>query len=128
MRQFTMNIDDSLLLAAKRHALGAGITMSDLVRDLLAREVGWSPVPDTPVVAEASAVPILRAYSEGRLTRRQAMQALHLAPDRQVDFVAAMNRFAIPWPQPDPGQIDREAALVAAAIAEAVGENQGPAA
>ncbi len=33
MRQFTMNIDDGLLVAAKAHALSVGRNMSEIVRD-----------------------------------------------------------------------------------------------
>lgn len=118
MRQFTMNIDDALLLAAKRHALVAGCTMSDLVRDLLAREVGWSAMKAEPPVDAKAAAPILQAYSCGRLSRRQAMGRLGLSPDRYPEFVEAMNRSSVAWPTLDPEQIEGEAALVAAAIEE----------
>lgn len=123
MRQFTMNIDPGLLHAAKRHALANEITMSDLVRDLLAREVGWTSARPDPQLDHGAALPVLQEYSVGRLTRRQAMDALGLAPERQPEFVAAMNRHSVPWPSPDPVQIELEAELVADAIREAEGED-----
>ncbi len=65
---------------------------------------------------------VLLAYSEGRMSRRQAMQALGLEPERQADFVEAMIKRGIPWPEADPAQIDREAEIVAASIREAYDE------
>ena len=54
MRQFTMNIDDSLLQAVKAHALNTGRSVSDIVRDLLVREVGWRGLSALPPPAEAA--------------------------------------------------------------------------
>ncbi len=119
MRQFTMTIDDGLLRAAKAHALNTGRNVSDIVRDLLAREVGWSANEASAVLDDARARPVLLAYSAGSLSRRQAMQALDLEPERQADFVEAMNRFSIAWPKADPEQIEQEAEIVAGAIREA---------
>lgn len=119
MRQFTMNIDDSLLQAAKAHALSTGRSVSDIVRDLLAHEVGWSSAQPPPSPDDFEAWPVLQAYSAGKLTRRQAMDRLGLPPDRYPDFAGAMNRLSIPWPKPDPAQIEREAALVVQAIQDA---------
>ena len=116
MRQFTMNIDDSLLQAAKAHALSSGRTVSDIVRDLLSREVGWSPNEAAPPLDEVRAHPLLVAYSERRLSRRQVMQALDLTPERQAEFVEAMNIRSIPWPKSDPEEIEREAEIVVQAI------------
>jgi len=116
MRQFTMNIDDGLLEAAKTHALSTGRSVSDIVRDLLAREVGWSARQPSLSPDDAEARPVLQACSSGKLTRRQAMDRLGLPPDRYPDFASTMNRLAIPWPKPDPAQIEREAELVVQAI------------
>jgi hypothetical protein len=122
MRQFTMNIDDSLLQAAKLHAVTTGRTVSDIVRDLLAREVGWSGSGPLAPLDDVRAAPVLEAYSAGRISRRQAMQALDLDPERQPEVVEAMNRLGIPWPEIDRGQIDQEAEIVVQAILEAADE------
>jgi hypothetical protein len=122
MRQFTMNIPDGLLRAAKAHALSTGRNVSDIVRDLLAHEVGWSAREPSTSLDDAMARPVLLAYSEGSISRRQAMQALDLEPERQADFVEAMNRLLIPWPKADPSQIEQEADIVVKAIQEAVDE------
>lgn len=123
LRQFTMNIEDGLLLAAKRHALQTGRTVSDIVRDVLAREVGWVGGQDERALDSASALPVLRAYSNGRTSRREAMEALGLPPERRADFVEAMNRLDVEWPTPDPEQIDQEAELVVEAIRGAAHAN-----
>ena len=116
MRQFTMNVDDGLLLAAKRYSLRTGRTVSDIVREVLAREVGWTGDRNGQAIDDATALPVLRAYSEGRASRREAMETLGLPPERRADFVAAMNRLGIAWPRPDPEQIDQEAEIVVEAI------------
>lgn len=123
MRQFTMNIDDGLLLAAKAHALNTGQNVSDIVRNLLAREVGWSANPPPAPLDDARLRPVLAAYSGRKVSRRQAMDALGLAPERQADFVDAMNRLSVPWPNADPDQIEREAEIVVQAIREAEDED-----
>jgi plasmid stability protein len=116
MRQFTMNIDDGLLRAAKAHALNAGRSVSEIVRDLLAREVGWATA-DAPAPLEGEqARSVLLAYAEGRMSRRQAMDALGLAPERYSNFVEAMNTMSVPWPKLDPEQIEREADILVQAM------------
>ena len=111
-----MNIDDGLLLAAKAHASSHGRNVSDIVRELLAREVGW-PAPCVPdAIDDSTARPVLSAYSEGRMSRSQAMESLALTPDRGVEFVEAMNRLSLAWPQADRRQIEREADIVVEAI------------
>ena len=123
MRQFTMNIDDGLLHAAKARALATGRTVSDIVRDLLAREVGWSAPTEAVPFADAKALPVLMAYSERRISRRRAMEAIGLEPDRYPDFVDAMERLAVPWPKVDRAQVEREAGIVARAIEAARDED-----
>lgn len=51
--------------------------------------------------------------------RRATMDRLGLTPDRQPEFVDAMNRLSVSWPSPDPEQIEREAELVVEAIRNA---------
>ena len=91
MRHFTMNIDDGLLQAAKLRALQTRRTVSDIVRELLAREVGWSGATEAAPIDDEKASPVLRAYSEGRIPRRRAMESLGLEPDQYVASVAAMS-------------------------------------
>jgi len=118
MRQFTMNIDDGLLRAAKAHALNAGRSVSEIVRDLLAREVGWATAEAPAPLDGEQARPVLLSYAEGRMSRRQAMDALGLAPERHPDFIEAMNTMSIPWPKPDSEQIEREAEILVQAMLE----------
>ena len=94
----------------------AGRIVSGILRDLLAHEVGWTAAEPAAPFDDAKALPVLRAYSDRRMSRRQAMDALGLTPDRYPDFVDAMNRLSVPWPKVDPEQIDREAETVVQAI------------
>lgn len=70
MRQFTMEIDDGLLHAATTHAFRTGRTVSDIVRELIAREVGW-PGPEVVPPVGADARRALAAYSHGRRSSRR---------------------------------------------------------
>ena len=123
MRHFTMNIDDGLLQAAKLRALQTRRTVSDIVRELLAREVGWSGATEAAPIDDEKASPVLRAYSEGRIPRRRAMESLGLEPDQYVASVAAMTRLCVPWPAVDREQVEREAEIVVQAIEAACDED-----
>ena len=116
MKQFTMNMDPAFLLAATRHALQNGTNLSDLVRTTLAREIGWSPAPDEVSLDDGQAMAVLLRYSEGGISRREAMQDLGLRAEHTPAFVEAMNRMSIAWPVPDPDRIASEAQLVVDAI------------
>jgi plasmid stability protein len=123
MRHFTMNIDDGLLQAAKLRALQTKRTVSDIVRDLLAKEVGWSGETRSAPIDDGKAFPVLHAYSEGRIPRRRAMESLGLEPDQYSAFVDAMTRLSVPWPAVDREQVEREADIVVQAIEAAHDED-----
>lgn len=120
MRQLTLEMDDALLDAADAYARRTGRAVDDIIRELVAREVGWpgrAPAsPDDDAVRS-----VLTAYSEGRIPRRRAMEEIGLPPDRYPDFVDLMDRLAIRWPSISRAQIEREAEVVAQAIADAHG-------
>ena len=123
MRQFTMNIDDGLLHAAKARALQTGRSVSEIVRDLLSRELGWSGAKAETPVDDETALPVLMTYAEGRISRRRAMEAIGLQPDQYSALVVTMERLSLPWPKVDRAQVEREADIVARAIAEACDED-----
>lgn len=120
MRQLTLEMDDALLDAADAYARRTGRAVDDIIRELVAREIGW---PDqAPTLPDDDAVRrVLTAYSEGRIARRRAMEEIGLPPDRYLDFVGIMNRLSVPWPSIGRAQIEREAKIVAQAIADARG-------
>lgn len=64
--------------------------------------------------------PLLEGYSEGRISLRQAMDALGMPPDRYSEFVDGMNDLKLPWPRPSKEQIEAEAEIVAQAIQESL--------
>jgi streptomycin 6-kinase len=72
---------------------------------------------------DARALPALRAYSEGRIPRRRAMESLGLEPDQYAVFVDAMTRLSVPWPAVDRAQVEQEAELVVQAIKAARDED-----
>ena len=121
MRQFTMNIDDSLLRAAKAYAVKHDRNVSEIIRDLLAREVGWRALPPKEVadIGDERSKSVLLSYSAGNIDRREAMARLGLGPEDYSLFADFMWKLSVPWPQADRGQIDREAEIVADAIARA---------
>ncbi len=123
MRQFTMNIDDSLLLAAKKHALETGRTVSEIVRDLVAREVGWNGQVEPAPLDDEQVWPVLTNYSNGRTSRRRAMDEIGLSAEKYSEFVDLMRRHCVPWPKIDREQVEREAEIVVAAIKEAGDED-----
>ena len=99
-----VNIDEPPLLAAKKRALE-------------------SECPEGPPPVDSERVlSVLKSYSEGRTTRRRAMDEIGLAPDRYSDFVDLMDRRDVPWPKVDRNQIEREAEIVAEAIEDASDE------
>lgn len=118
MRQLTLEMDDALLDAADAYARRTGRSVDDIIRHLVAREVGWpdqEPAPpDDDTVRR-----VLTAYSERRVTRRRAMDEIGLRSDQYSDFVDLMSRLSVPWPSISRAQIEREAEIVAQAIAEA---------
>lgn len=73
-------------------------------------EAGRSGAEDAPAV--------LRRYAAGAIDRRAGMRQLGLAPEQYRDFADAMNRLHLSWPRPDPAQIAREAAVLAAVYGE----------
>jgi len=83
VQQLTVNIDESPLLAGKKHALETG-----------------GPEESTPVDSERL-LSVLKSYSEGRASRRRAMDEIGLAPERYCDFVDLMERHDVPWPKVD---------------------------
>ena len=123
MKQFTMNIDEALLQAAKAHALERGRTVSDVIRESLATEVGWTPDASRVLADDVAIKNALHGFSEGRLTRRQAMASIGLTPDRYVDFVGMMADAKTPWPPVDRASVEAEGEVVARAISGALDED-----
>jgi hypothetical protein len=91
VRRFTVSIDDDLLIAAKQKALERGVTMSSLVRDLLAREVRPTKAELSVLSDKDEEMTILR-YSHGEMSLRQAMQALSMHPDQYLEFLEMIGR------------------------------------
>jgi hypothetical protein len=94
VQQSTANIDETTFTADKKNALETD-----------------GPDGSAPFDGERS-LSVLKSYSEGRTSRRRAMDEIGLAPDRYSDFVELMERHDVPWPKVDRSQIEREAEIV----------------
>jgi len=105
VQQSTVNVDESPLLAGKKHAVESD-----------------GPEGPTPVESER-VLSVLKSYSEGRTSRRRAMDEIGFAPDRYSDFIDLMERHDVSWPKVDRKQIEREAEIVAEAIEDASDED-----
>jgi hypothetical protein len=111
MPQFTMNMDENLLQAAKLHALQHGTTVSDMIRELLARELSGkkgATSTDDRKLPLYTPHQILTAYSRGRLGVDEAAARLGLQGYRELAI--AMADAELPLPGTDRSTIDTQAA------------------
>ncbi|MGY2049133.1 ribbon-helix-helix protein, CopG family [Methylobacterium sp. JK268] len=122
-RQFTMKVDPALIEAVKAHVLRRGTTVSDLIRDLLMREIGWKEATDgvTPSLTDERRHAILTAYSRGEAGRGDTMVALGLDPSEVGAFARLMNGSGVAWPRPDRARAE-EAAEILLELAPGLGE------
>lgn len=72
MKNVTLAVDEEILRAAKIYAAAHDTSVSRLVRDYLAELTGLA------IPSGDEATTILLRYSQGRLRRREAMEALGL--------------------------------------------------
>lgn len=117
LRAYTLNLDDSLMMAAKTKALQDRTSVSEMVRRLLSEHLGFSMqtvknTPDGKKVLEA-----LEAYSSGQLKRSEAMRAIGLDPVELEAFMSLMNEYGISWPEVAREHAEKEGECVARAIA-----------
>jgi hypothetical protein len=115
MKQFTMNIDESLLHAAKLHALQHGTTVSDLVRSMLLERLGVKPVGNVRL-DDSDIDRVLSLYSAGEIDRRDAFEQLGFSVDQFGDFADLMNERRLQWPALDPKASAEQGEIVAALI------------
>jgi hypothetical protein len=114
-RQFTMNVDDGLLRAAKVHAARRGTTVSAMVRRLLEEELGMtSAAPSRLGTGEADGV--LARFATGGMTLAEAMRSAGLTPEGYGEFADRMAALGLAWPKGDLEAVERGAAAVAAAV------------
>ena len=123
MRQFTMNLDEALHNAAKVHAARTGRSIAEILRELLAKEIGWTGGTADGIEVDAGVVAsALAQYSSGGISRREAMSRCGLSIDKYSDFVDLMQAMDVKWPVPDPRRIEQQALVVSEAIDAASSE------
>lgn len=108
MGQFTFLIDEDLRRAAKVYAAERGVTLSDLIRDMLARKIGWRQAMSEDV-DEASARRVMEAYSVGLIERSDALRRLGRDPSEVLWFRDRLNASGLPWPVQDREEAEKQA-------------------
>lgn len=99
-RNTTFNLPDKLVAKAKAYAASHGTTMTAIVRSHLEAITGLEAVdPVDPLLA----------YSQGRLSRREAKGLLGLRDDAAL--LVALGDADLPLPRPAPHEIENQAVL-----------------
>jgi hypothetical protein len=93
------------------------------VREVLAREVGWTAPREMTPLNDEQIKAVLTCYSDGQLSRYAAMCEIGFEPEQYAEFVDLMHRLSVPWPKVDRDRIEQEAEIVAQAIMEANDED-----
>lgn len=100
-RNTTFNLPDALVQKAKAYAAANGTTMTAIVRSHLEAVTsdGSSPPEDDPLLA----------YSEGRLSRREAIRLTGLRD--YSELLIQLGEADLPMPRPAPHEIENQALL-----------------
>jgi len=122
LRAYTLNLDDSLMMAAKSKALQDRTSVSEMVRRLLSEHLGFSDRMADNTPHEKEIIEILEDYSSGQLKRSEAMRAIGLDPVELETFSSLMSEYGILWPEVGREQAEKEGEYVARAIAFNSGE------
>ena len=117
LRPYTLNLDDSLMMAAKSKALQDRTSVSEMVRRLLSEHLGLSNRMVDNVPDEKKIIETLESYSSGQLKRSEAMRAIGLDPVELEAFMSLMNEYGISWPEVAREHAEKEGECVARAIA-----------
>lgn len=122
LKAYTLNLDDSLMMAAKSRALQDRISVSEMVRRLLSEHLGFSDRMVDNTLHGKKIIEILEDYSSGQLKRSEAMRAIGLDPVELEAFTSLMSEYGISWPEVDRERAEKEGEYVARAIAFNSGE------
>jgi len=117
LKAYTLNLDDSLMMAAKSKALQDRTSVSEMVRRLLSEHLGLSNRMADNTPDEKKIIEILEDYSSGQIKRSEAMRAIGLDPVELEAFTSLMNEHGIPWPEVGRERAEKEGEYVARAIA-----------
>jgi hypothetical protein len=122
LRAYTLNLDDSLMMAAKTKALHDKTSVSEMVRRLLSEHLGIGDKTAGDAPDERKIVETLKKYSSGQLKRSEAMQEIGLDQVELGAFISLMNEYQIQWPEINREQAKEEGEYVSRAIAFNLGE------
>lgn len=100
-RNTTLNLPDSLVQKTKAYAAAHGTTMTAIIRSHLEAVTsdGSSPPEDDPLLA----------YSEGRLSRREAIRLMELRD--YAELLVRLGMADLPMPHPPPHEVENQAVL-----------------
>ena len=122
LKAYTLNLDESLMMAAKSKALQDRTSVSEMVRRLLSEYLGLSDRTADNTPHEKEIIEILERYSSGQLKRSEAMRAIGLDPVELEAFTSLMSEYGMSWPEVDRERAKKEGEYVARAIAFNSGE------
>ena len=122
LRAYTLNLDESLMMAAKSKALQDRTSVSEMVRRLLSEHLGFGDRTTDNAPHEKRIIETLGNYSSGQFKRSEAMRAIGLDPVELETFTSLMNEYRISWPKVNRERAEKEGEYVARAIAFNSGE------
>jgi hypothetical protein len=103
LRNTTFNLPDDLVVRAKAYAAAHGTTMTAIIREHLetVTSEGTDTIADDPLLA----------YSQGRLSRNDAIRLLGLRD--YAELLVALGDADLPMPVPPPHEVENQAVIFA---------------
>ena len=89
LRNMTLTLPDGLVRQAKAYASEHGTSVSAIIRELLKAVTGWKPDKDEELDH-------LKAFSEGRIGKKKAIEALGLRDYAQLLLLLGERKLPLP--------------------------------
>ncbi len=89
LRNTTFNLPDGLVRHAKAYASEHGTSVTAIIRELLKAVTGWKP-------ADEEELDYLKAFSEGRIGKKRAIESLGLRDYAQLLLLPGEKNLPLP--------------------------------